>query len=529
MGGRVVERQDPEVHEVTQELRQAARGGLVSVAGAAVSAGMGFVLTLVLARALGQTGSGVVLQAVAVFSIALGVSRAGMDTASIWILPRLAQTSGEHIRGAVVGLLIPTIVVASVLTVILVPFIPQLGLGGDAHSADVVAAARLVMWFLPFGALMMVALAASRGLGNVVPYTVIGAIGVPAARPVAVLLVVALGGTAVWAALAWAIPLPLAALAIVLTLWKRIRAHERRAGVEGRWLPDRDVFSKMWRFALPRWYSAGVEQSIVWFDVILVGAIAGTGAAGVYGTASRFVTAGLIISTAMRMVISPRFSALLGENRISAVQELYSTTVVWIVLLGAPIYGIFMFFAPTALGWLGKGFEQGSTALVILCAGSIASLLAGNVDSVLMMSGRSAWMAANKSVVLAVNVAGNFLLVPAWGITGAATAWALSLVLEATLVSVQSRLFLGVNFDAKRVLYALFATAASVAPVSLLAIHFMGNNTLSCLAAGAGTMAVLALWCRLDRRRFRLSDLDLLPGRRRKPAATLPTAPESAH
>ena len=500
-------------HDHAKELRQAARGGLVSGAGAGISAAMGFVLTLVLARSFGEVGSGVVLQAIAVFSIALGVARAGMDTAGIWILPRLALSDPGKIRGAATALLVPALAVGTVLALLLAAAVPQLNLSGDDHQGEVVEAVRALSWFLPCAAVMMVALAASRGLGNVVPYTAVGAIALPVSRPLAVLIVVAVGGSAVWAAVAWAIPLPLATAAILLSLWVRIRSHEGRAGIRGRWLPDREVFSRVVRFALPRWYSAGVEQSIVWFDVILVGALAGAGAAGVYGAASRFVSAGLIISTAMRMVISPRFSALLSENKTGAVQMLYSTTLTWIVLLGTPIYAIFMFFAPTALRWLGAGFETGSTALVILCAGAITSLLAGNVDSVLMMSGRSGWMAVNKSVVLAVNIVGNLVLVPVWGIVGAAASWAVSLLLDATLASIESRIFLGIRFDARRVSYALLIAGVSVVPPSTLSILVLGNNTFSCAVATAGTLIVLALWCWLDRRRLRINEFSLLSRR----------------
>lgn len=515
-------------HDHAGEVRQAARGGLVSIVGAAISAGMGFLLTLVLARTLGETGSGIVLQAIAVFSIALGVARAGMDTTGIWVLPRLALAEPAKIRGAVVALLVPSFLAASVLTVLLVLLVPQLGLSGENHQLEVNDAVRAITWLLPCGALMMVAAAATRGLGNVVPYTAVSAIAVPTARPAAVLLTVAAGGTALWAAVAWAAPLPLAMLAILVSLWLRIRRHERRAGITGQWLPDRGVSSQIWKFALPRWYSSGVEQSIVWFDVILVGAIAGAGAAGVYGAASRFVTAGLIISTAMRMVISPRFSALLAQDKTYAVQHLYSTTVTWIVLLGAPIYGVFMFFAPTVLGWLGEGFADGSTALVILCAGAITSLLAGNVDSVLMMSGRSGWMALNKSVVLAVNIVGNFLLVPVWGIVGAATAWAVSLLLDAAMASIESRIFLGIRFDVKRVSYALLVAAVSVVPVSLLLILLLGNNTVSCLLAGMATVVILGGWCVLDRRRLRMNDLSLL-SRRTKPTTDPAAGPGPRH
>ncbi|MBJ2119700.1 polysaccharide biosynthesis C-terminal domain-containing protein [Arthrobacter sp. MSA 4-2] len=502
--------------EHASEARRAARGGLISGLGAGTSAVMGLLLILVLGRSFGEYGAGIVLQSIAVFSIALGIARTGMDTTSVWILPRLASSAPERIRGAVLALLLPAFAVSIALTLMLYFLLPPLTENLVHLPPEVVGAVRTIALFLPFAAVMMVALAATRGLGSILPYTVIGAVAVPAARPLAVLTVVLLGGSAAMGALAWALPLPAAMALALLVLAGRVREHERRAGVSGRWRPSPKVSTGVRRFALPRWYSSGVEQAIVWFDVILVGAIAGAGAAGIYGTVSRFVTAGLIVSTAMRMVISPRFSALLEERKVDAVQTLYSTTLTWIVLFGTPIYGLFMFFAPTVLSWFGPGFSEGATALIILCVGAICFLFGGNIDSVLTMSGRSGWMAFNKSVVLAVNIAANLVLVPRWGILGAASAWAFSMFLDALLASIETRIFVGIRFDAVRVAYALMVAAVSVVPGSLLVLSLLGSSTTSLAVAGLITVTILALWCWFDRYRLRLDGL--------RPAARKPAA-----
>ena len=477
--------------------------------GAAVSAVAGFALTFILARTLGASGSGVVLQMIAAFTIALGIARTGMDTTGVWLLPRLVTAEKSKIRGAATALLVPTLLVGIVMAIALSALAPHFFTAQDESGRQLVKAVQATSWLLPCGAVLMVALAATRGLGNIVPYTLIGSIGLPAIRPVLVLLAAALGGTAVLASVAWAAPIALAMILALIVLWRRIAIQERRANTVGKWWPDRALTVRIWKFSAPRWYSAGIEQSILWFDVILVGAIAGSSAAGVYGAASRFVSAGLIISTAMRMVISPRFSALLGENKLGRVQELYTATATWIIMLGVPIYGIFMFFPGTIMGWFGKGFVSGASSLVILSIGAMAVLMAGNIDSVLMMSGRSGWLAFNKSLVLAVNVTGNLILVPLWGITGAATAWAFSLVLDSVLAAVETRILVGIKFRAARLFYALAIAGSCVAAGSLATIHFLGHSTAGVFVAAAASMALLVLWCALDRRRLGLDGIRL--------------------
>ncbi|MFC7645736.1 polysaccharide biosynthesis C-terminal domain-containing protein [Streptosporangium lutulentum] len=50
-------------------------------------------------------------------------------------------------------------------------------------------------------------------------------------------------------------------------------------------------------------------------------------------------------------------------------------------------------------------------------------MAAGNVQTVLLMGGKSSWSLLNKVVALIATVVLTFLLVPLFGIVGAAVAW----------------------------------------------------------------------------------------------------------
>ena len=495
-----------------------ARGAVAGFAGAATSAAMGFVLMVVLARTLGDTGSGVVLQAIAVFSIVLSLARAGMDSAAVWIMPRLVAHDPARIRSALTVMFAATAaagVLCGAATVILAP---AFALTGDSHARDVADAVAVAGWFLPVAALLLVGLAATRGLGGVLPYVSVGSIGLPVVRPIVVWLVAAGGGSFVAVTLAWAAPLPVALIAAALVLRVQVRRHEGAAGVRGLWRPDPSLRKGIVSYALPRTLSAGLEQSVIWLDVVLVGILAGSASAGVYGGASRFVAAGLIIDTALRIVVSTRFSTLLFQEKVAQVQALYRVAATWLVLFGTPIYLVLAVFAPVVLQLLGPGFSEGSTALMILCAGGIISFTAGNVQSVLLMSGRSGWAAFNKAIVLGVNVAGNLVLVPLIGINGAAISWALSMLIDAALATVEVRRFIGIRLDARAVAYALMVPVITVG-VPALALRLTVGDTLAALLIALPLCAALFFgWCALDRRRLQLHDLALL-ARRQAPAA----------
>ncbi|WP_082716669.1 flippase [Microterricola viridarii] len=498
------------------DTRRLAREGTASLLGSAISATMGFALIVVLARTLGDAGAGVVLQTIAVFTIVLSLARAGMDSAAVWIMPRLASHNPAAIRGTLTSMLLITAVLSTVCGALTVALAPQLAQLGDSHASDVADAVALVGWFLPAGALVLVALAATRGLGGIVPYVSVGSIGLPVIRPIAVWAVAIAGGSYASVALAWAAPLPLALVAAAFVLRVQVARHERTAGVRGSWRVDPAIRRSVVAYALPRTLSAGMEQSLIWLDVLIVGIIAGSAAAGIYGGASRFIAAGLIIDTALRIVVATRFSSLLFQEKYGEVQALYRIAARWLVLLSAPIYVVLAVFAPVVLGWLGPEFEQGSTALAILCVGAILTCTTGNIQSVLLMSGRSGWAAFNKAVVLALNVGGNLILIPLIGVNGAAITWAFSMLVDAVLAVIEVRHFIGIRMEFGTIAYALLI-ALTTFGIPAIAFRLSLGATLPALALSLAVSALLFVgWCALDRDRLQLRDFALL-ARRQKP------------
>lgn len=478
--------------------------------GTACSAAFGFAFSLLLARLWGASDAGVVLQAIALFTIALSLARLGMDTTAVWLLPRLRSRTPEQVPAAI-GLLLTCAAVAG--SVLAASWWGVRGLWPD--GAAVVDVVDAISWTLPFAAVAAVGLACTRAFGGIVAFNAIDNLATPILRPVLLVAGHLLGVGVVGAALGWAVPTVLAAGAVTLVLHRAIRRLRR--GLEPgtvlpRW-PAPDLRTQIARYSLPRTFASAMEQSIIWIDVVLVGVIAGSAAAGVYGSAARFVAAGVIVATAVRIVVAPRFSALLGEGRTDEVASLYAVTARWILLFGAPVYLTLAVFAPTVLSWLGDDFASGVTAMVVLCLGSVVVLAAGNVQALLLMSGRSGLGAINKTVVLVVNVVGNLLLVPTWGIEAAAGVWAASMLLDTVLASVQVGRATGIVLAWGSVLRVGLAVAVCVAGPGLVIVRWWGQGNGPLLASIAVGGVLLLGYTALDRRLLHLDQLATLTKR----------------
>ncbi|SPF68072.1 Polysaccharide biosynthesis C-terminal domain [Propionibacterium ruminifibrarum] len=480
-----------------------ARGGIIGFVGATLSAVLGFLLSVLLARLLGSAGSGVVTQATGVFSLIMAMAKLGFDSAAIYLMPRLRIGSPEEIRSCLTYM--GTLTVGISLGVVLVLEIVAPRIWG-ADDPSVLNAVRAIMWFIPVGSLTVVAAAALRALGNMREYVLVQNITLPVLRPVLVAVAVALGGSLTAVSVSWALPF----VVVLLLSWFLLLRHlppEAETGPQPRW-PGARRRRAIMGFALPRTLSATLEQGLTWLDVLIVGALAGNAAAGIYGGASRYIQAGLIVDTALRIVVSPQFSRLMHTNKMDELRALYSTATIWLVLFATMIHLLMAIFAPCLMLILGPEFLPGSWVLVILCCGAIVTFCAGNIHSLLIMSGRSGWAAFNKAVVLVTNIIGNLVLIPVLGINGAALSWAVCMVVDAALATIQVVHFLDVRPNVVDVLRPLAGVGVSVGiPAGLVAL-VLGRDSF--LGMGIGVVAALvcfAVMCRLLREPLHLSGL----------------------
>ncbi|WP_427870480.1 polysaccharide biosynthesis C-terminal domain-containing protein [Leucobacter luti] len=455
-----------------------ARKSLFSFAGSACSSIAGFVFIVGIARALGDRDAGIVLQAVGAFMIALGFSRFGMDSAAVWLLPRLAIDQQRSLRPTIL-MLVATAGIAGCVAWAVVAggngLIPD-GEGGR----ELQAAIRAVTPFLPIAAMLLTVLAVSRALGRIREYVLIGSVGVPVVRLLTVGAAILWGASLSSVLVAWALPFLLGLIVMLFVAARGVRGLFAAGAFR---LSEMVPVRQVWGFAVPRVVSAGLEQLLLWLSVLIVGAVSGPSAAGVYGVASRLVAAGLIVDTTIRIVFAPNFSRMLHRGERAGVRELHQLATSWLVLFSAPLFVLLAVFAPFGLGLLGDSFAEGAPVLGIMAVGAIITSLAGNVQTILLTAGRSGLAAANKAVVVAVNVALIILFTPRFGIAGAAVAWTIATALDAALAWAEVRWILRLPLAAAAGLRGLAVACGAIALPAVLARWILGATGVGLLVA----------------------------------------------
>jgi O-antigen/teichoic acid export membrane protein len=478
-----------------------ARSGALGLGGVVASGLFQLLLVAAVTRGLGPAEAGVFLEAVALFMILSRVGELGANTGLVRGVSRLrALRQTTDIRPTLAVAAWPTALVGVVLALAVFALAPQLAtvFFDASHEEKATEVIRLIAPLVPLASATTVALAASRGFGTMVPYVAVQNIGLPAVRLVLVAAVTLAGLGSTAAVIAWGAPaaaaFAVAAAAVVMLLARAERSDEPSTTPRRR---PAELAAEFWRFSAPRGLAGIMGVGVTWMDVLLVGALRSTREAAIYAAASRLAVVGAYALQAVGMAIAPRISALLARDEPRRVEALYRTATWWLMALVWPLYAALAVFAPLVMELFGPEFVSGQTALLILCAGMLVNLATGNVTTVLLMGGKSSWNLYNAAASLTLNVALNLILTPEMGITGAAIAWAASLVFINVAPLVQVGLFLGLRppFGAGFVVVAL-ATVTCYGAFGLVVRYTLGISvaTLALYLFAATALYGAALW-----------------------------------
>ncbi|MCK5536143.1 MAG: polysaccharide biosynthesis C-terminal domain-containing protein, partial [Bacteroidales bacterium] len=97
--------------------------------------------------------------------------------------------------------------------------------------------------------------------------------------------------------------------------------------------------------------------------------------------------------------------------------------------ISSPLLIIFLLFPSLILGFFGEEFIIGSMALIVLVCGQFINSIVGPVGQIMNMTGYQKVLQYTAIISATMNIMLNYILIPEYGITGAAVATAFSGIL----------------------------------------------------------------------------------------------------
>jgi O-antigen/teichoic acid export membrane protein len=283
-----------------------------------------------------------------------------------------------------------------------------------------VFALRAVSIALPATAFTDAALAATQGFRTMTPYALVNLVFEPAFR-VALTIAFLAAGWGLKGAMV-ALVITNIAAAVIAGVWLRRLIGRITEPAVYKW---RELFG----FSTVSWLASLAGTGLVWADTIILGIFRPAREVGVYQVATRLTVLATIVLLPIATSFAPQIADLYRRGNLERLARLYAVVTSWTLRLSLPGFIVLVLFPRPLLHIFGRGFAGAATVTVVLAVGQMFDVATGPTGYMLVMSGRPYLTMANNVFALALNIGLNLVLIPRYGIKGAAVAWALSIAL----------------------------------------------------------------------------------------------------
>ena len=211
-------------------------------------------------------------------------------------------------------------------------------------------------------------------------------------------------------------------------------------------------------------------------SVLMLGVMGTSASVGVFGVLQRLVVLGTTFLISFNSMFGPMVANLVERQRYGELSRLYKVSTRWMLIVSLPFVVTLGFFGREILQLYGPEFVRGSSALWYLAGALFFQVATGSCGVILMMSGRPQYSAMNEAIMLVTVVALNVLLIPPYGLLGAAWAVAAGTVMVNTLRVIEVWWHLRMHPYSMPVLRAVAASAAMSAVLWAWRAHVLGDS-----------------------------------------------------
>lgn len=364
-------------HHAPDALRQALHTG----AGMMALHGLGFVTSILIARALGPAGQGKfqVILSIAIF-VTL-VTTGGLDEAVAYLLPRYAVDKPQKTRALMIYALCSTGLVSIMVGAL---FFTTARVGEHLlRIAGIARDLRALLLLCPALMVLSMSLAILRGVGRsdwraYINYYIVGGLYFAA---VAVLSLRSLSPADAYAARIGS--LGIGALVALVILFRQRLGDTAALGRDDLWTIHTFagwlVFVGIFQYA--------IEQPLV--DLLIVARYDTIVSVGLYSVAAK--AAGVIAtgSIALGVVIAPVFARAAAERDFTRLRAQYRRASLWMAI-SALLFGAIVLLSPgRLLAIFGRDYEVATRILVVFAAAQIATGVLGLNGPLLVACGRA--------------------------------------------------------------------------------------------------------------------------------------------
>lgn len=407
--------QEVDTAQNEQNMLLTAKGGGVLMFGRLVTYVARFAITFVLARLMGAENYGLYNLAISAAMIAGAISVFGLDTTMTRYIAILNSRKDRRGVWGAIQLGIGGALFLSVLTSTTLFLLSSLIAEHAFHDARLAPLLQIASLTVPSLAMSDVLAGATRGFKRMSDTVIAQNIAQPLIRLILIILLAVIGFSIPVAILIFGASDLCASLILLYLLNKRF--HLRRSLSTGKRYPG-----ELFGFTLPLGLSDLLTTFRSYLQTLLIGSLDTVRGVGVFSIANQVNQLGNMFHASMNQSARPLIAELNDQGKQPQVEHIYQTTTRWMVTLNMPMILIVTLFPVQVISIFGKSFVEGAPALALMGLVNLVNVATGMCGTILDMTGHTRMKLFNTIIRVSVAILANFLLIPRFGVTGAAMA-----------------------------------------------------------------------------------------------------------
>lgn len=184
---------------------------------------------------------------------------------------------------------------------------------------------------------------------------------------------------------------------------------------------------KILRNTYPMFLAASVMFIMSYVDNFMIAYYLDEYQVGIYSACINLSMLITFIPIAIGGFISPKVAKAYAKNKKQEIKNIFKNSLIIIVVVTLPIYLFIYIYAESLLSLFGVAFTVATTTLFITSIAFLSEALCGPVGFIMNMTDNQHIFMKILIVSLSINIVFNVLLIPTYGINGAAIAMMLSM------------------------------------------------------------------------------------------------------
>lgn len=410
-----------DIEDEGSALAKVASGAGLVFGGRILKLGLGFAVQVITARLLGANAYGGFILASMSLGVATLIAKGGLNGGLLRKLPHYEDDVSDA-RGVVkAGLQIGLVggVITGTILYLSAPFVAT----RIFQDRSVTSLIRIAAVGVPLNVLMMIGVSTSRALRDAKPHVIVKQILQKVLNTLFITAFLFAGYNAM-GAMAGIILATAISAAVALYLAYRTLPFALRG-------PTTPMRIELLSFSLPLLLAASASWMLSQTDTILIGVFMTSTDVGVYNIAYRLQDLGMLFFYPITFLLPPVLTRLMKQEKTRSAERTYKITTKWMTLLTFPLFLLLFLFPEVVIKTaFGEAYVGGAIALRILIIPIFVTTFLGANGSALVALGHNRINLYGNGGVAVLNVILNVLLIPQFGITGAAGATATSFVLR---------------------------------------------------------------------------------------------------